>query len=124
MTLVGRDPPSHTIQNRLHLRIVHMATGIITTADAIDNILNNVQKIVIDPPVVGTYRIAVERVNVIEDIPELAGLRQDFALVVANATGFSCNPSDIVQIIDRSGSMAFYGAQPRDGQTNDRYPSD
>lgn len=45
-----------------------------------------------------------------QGIPEFPGeLKQDYALLVANAVGFSCNPSDIVQVIDRSGSMGFYG---------------
>jgi hypothetical protein len=47
---------------------------------------------------------------VVTGVPELLpALRQDFALVVTGATGFSCNPSDIVQVIDRSGSMGFSG---------------
>jgi len=49
---------------------------------------------------------------VIAAVPELSMLpqpRQDYALVVAGAIGFSCNPSDVVQVIDRSGSMGFSG---------------
>lgn len=109
VTLVWRDPAGNTIQNRLHLRVIHVATGATATADDIGNIRNNVQKVVIDPPAVGLYRIEVEGVSVTTGVPELAGLRQDFALVVANAMGFSCNPSDIVQVIDSSGSMGYSG---------------
>jgi hypothetical protein len=109
VTLVWRDPAGATIQNRLHLRVTHVATGATTTADPITNIRNNVQKVVIDTPDTGLYRIEVEGVSVSTGIPELSGLHQDFALVVANVMGFSCNPSDIVQVIDRSGSMGFSG---------------
>lgn len=109
VTLVWRDPAGSTIQNRLHLRVIHVATGTTATADDIADIRNNVQKVVIDPPVVGLYRIEVEGVAVTTGVPELTGLRQDYSLVVANAMGFSCNPSDILQVIDRSGSMGYSG---------------
>lgn len=110
VTLVWRDPSGAAIQNRLHLRVTHVASGATVTADPIGTIRNNVQKVVIDPPQLGLHQIEVEGVNVATGIPEfLPALRQDYALVVANATGFSCNPSDIVQVIDRSGSMGFSG---------------
>lgn len=109
VTLVWRDPAGSTIENRLHLRVIHVDSGVEAVSDPIADIRNNVQKVVVDPPQVGQYRIEVEGVNVTTGVPELAGLRQDYALVVANAIGFSCNPSDIVQVIDRSGSMGFSG---------------
>ncbi|MFY9943459.1 MAG: S8 family serine peptidase [Desulfobacterales bacterium] len=107
VTLVWRDPAGATIQNRLHLRVIHAASGAESSADSIADIRNNVQKVVVDPPQIGQYRIEVEGVSVTTGVPELAGLRQDYALVVANASGFSCHPSDIVQVIDRSGSMGY-----------------
>lgn len=110
VTLVWRDPAGNTIQNRLHLRVTHVDSEVTATSDPIATIRNNVQKVVLDPPQLGKYLIEVEGVNVATGIPEfLPALRQDYALVVANATGFSCNPSDIVQVIDRSGSMGFSG---------------
>ncbi|TKB06374.1 S8 family serine peptidase [Desulforhopalus sp. IMCC35007] len=109
VTLVWRDPAGAVIQNRLFLRVIHVASGTEATADSITDIRNNVQKVVVNPPQVGQYRIEVEAVNVATGVPSLAGLRQDYALVVANATGFSCQPSDIVQVIDRSGSMGYSG---------------
>lgn len=109
VTLVWRDPAGSTIQNRLHLRVVHVDTGDTYTSDDIANIRNNVQKVVVDPPAVGHYRIEVEGVNVSVGVPELGGVRQDYALVVANAMNFSCQPSDVVQVLDRSGSMGFSG---------------
>ena len=108
VTLVWRDPPGAALQNQLHLR-VRPAGGAAVSSEPIGNIQNNVQRVVIDTPVVGTYQIEVEGVSIATGVPELAGLQQDFALVVANATGFSCNPSDIVQVIDRSASMGFFG---------------
>ena len=109
VTLVWRDPAGSTIQNRLHLRVIHVGTGATATADDITNIRNNVQKVVIDSPTAGLYRIEVEGVSVATGVPELSGIRQDYALVVSNAMGFSCDPLDIVQVIDRSGSMGFSG---------------
>ena len=110
VTLVWRDAAGATIQNRLHLRVTHVATATTQTSDLITDIRNNVQKVIFNTPAVGAYLIEVEGVNITAGIPEFpAALRQDFALVVSNATGFSCNPSDIVQVIDRSGSMGFSG---------------
>ena len=110
VTLVWRDPAGNTIQNSLHLRVTHVDTGVTSVADPIGDIRNNVQKVIVNPPQLGLYQIEVEGVNVATGVPELLpALRQDYALVVANATGFSCNPSDIVQIVDRSGSMGFSG---------------
>ena len=109
MTLVWRDPASAAIQNRLHLRVIEDATSATAESDPIADIRNNVQKAIVDPAPAGDYTIEVEGVSVGTGVPELAGTRQDYALVVSNATGFSCNPSDIVQVIDRSGSMGFFG---------------
>ncbi|MHC4617830.1 MAG: S8 family serine peptidase [Planctomycetota bacterium] len=112
VTLVWRDPAGSTIQNELHLRVIHVDSGTESTSDDIADIRNNVQKVVLAPPQEGQYRIEVEGVNVTTAVPELSMLpqpRQDYALVVAGAIGFSCNPSDIVQVIDRSGSMGSSG---------------
>lgn len=110
ITLVWRDPAGAALQNRLHLRLIHVPTATVTTAEPIATIRNNVQKVVLATPPPGHYTVEVEGVSVATGIPELVpALRQDYALVVAGANGFSCNPSDIVQVIDRSGSMGFSG---------------
>ena len=110
VTLAWRDPAGNTIQNRVHLRVTHVASAVTQTSDPIADIRNNVQKVIVNAPTTGLWRIEVEGVNVVTGIPELLpAVRQDFALVVANATGFSCNPSNIVQVIDKSGSMGFSG---------------
>ncbi len=110
-TLVWRDPPAPTIQNHLFLRVIHLSSGAEFTAERdIMTVQNNVQKVVIPAPAPGIYRIEVESSDITPGIPEFPDeLRQDYALVVSNGSGFSCNPSDVVQVIDRSGSMGFYG---------------
>ncbi len=110
VTLVWRDPQGSTIQNRLHLRVTEVATATTFTSDPIGNIRTNVQKVNVNAPTPCSWQIEVEGVNVITGIPELLpAVRQDYALVVTNATGFSCNPADIVQVIDKSGSMGVSG---------------
>jgi hypothetical protein len=90
VTLVWRDPPSGTIQNKLHLRIIEPTSGTVFTSDAIGNIRNNVQKVLIKAPKNGIYHIDVEGVNVTKGVPELSpALRQDFAIVVANTNALS-----------------------------------
>ncbi len=112
VTLVWRDPAGAAIQNELIVRVVEVVTGAEFVIDDIADVRNNVQKVIVDPNQVGHYRIEVEGVDVSTPVPELAGLtqaRQDYALVVSGAIGFSCNPSDVVQVIDRSGSMGYSG---------------
>jgi subtilisin family serine protease len=91
VTLVWRDPPGSTIQNSLHLRVIHKESGTVYTSEDINNIRNNVQKIVIKPLKAGVYHIEVEGVNIATGIPELgvAAMRQDYALLVSNAISFS-----------------------------------
>ena len=89
VTLVWRDPSDSRgiVQNRLHLRVIHAESGTVWTSDDIDDIRNNVQKVVINPPPIeGLYRIEVEAVSITRGIPELApAIRQDYALVTTNA---------------------------------------
>ena len=59
VTLVWRDPGGSTIQNSLHLRVIHKESGTVHTSEDINNIWNNVQKIVIRPPKAGLYHIEV-----------------------------------------------------------------
>lgn len=111
ITLVWRDPAGATIQNQLYLRVRHIATGNEFTAEVEgDPVLNNVQKVFIAAPAAGEYEIEVEALNITQGIPEFPGeLKQDYALTISNGIGYSCNPTDVVQVIDRSGSMGFYG---------------
>lgn len=110
VTLVWRDPEGDTIQNELHLRVIEVASGAVSESDDIISILNNVQKVSIDPPLIGQYQIEVEGVSISQGIDEFPlDTRQDYAITVSNAIGFSCNPSDIVQVIDKSGSMGYSG---------------
>jgi len=91
VTLVWRDPSGPTIQNSLHLRLIHKDTGTIDSSEDIHNIRNNVQKIVIKEPKAVTYNIEVEGVDVASGIPEVGdtAIRQDYALVVSNTSSFS-----------------------------------
>ncbi len=87
VTLAWRDAVGSTIQNRLHLRVIHPATGATWQSDPIDDIRNNVQKVIVPVPAPGQYGVEVEGVNVMAGVPELApALRQDYALVAANVS--------------------------------------
>ena len=46
VTLVWRDPPGVALQNRLHLRVIHVDSGSESSADDPADIRNNVQKVV------------------------------------------------------------------------------
>ena len=54
----------------------------------INNILNNVQKIIIPEPKEGKYKIEIEGIEINRGIPERpTSLLQDYALVVSNVKG-------------------------------------
>ena len=59
VTRLWRDPAGSTIQNSLHLHVIHKESGAVHTSEDINNIRNNVQKIVIMTPKVGLYHIEV-----------------------------------------------------------------
>ncbi len=85
ITLVWRDPPGDTIQNKLHLRLISTDSGQVFTSEDENNIRNNVQKISIPTPSTDKYEIEIEGVNITKGIPELSqAVRQDYALVVSN----------------------------------------
>jgi subtilisin family serine protease len=90
VTLVWRDPAADTIQNRLHLRVIHIDSETISTSEDIHDIRNNVQKVVIKSPKLGEYNIEVEGVNVTLGVPELfPAIRQDYAVIAANTNELS-----------------------------------
>lgn len=116
-TLVWTDAPAPVnvggIQNHLYLQVVR-ADGTIVDGDvnAYPTATNNVQQVIIDAPAQGTYQIRVRGVSVTQHAPSATpgpAPRQDFALVVSNAMGFSMQPVSIAQAIDTTGSMDFYG---------------
>ncbi len=110
-TLVWTDRPGKGLQNKLYLRAI-APDGSIVDGDltAFPVSTNNVQRVHIDGPMPGTYTLEVHGIDVPFGIPDLApDLRQDFALAIMNGVGFSPKPVDVVQVIDRSGSMGFYG---------------
>jgi serine protease AprX len=96
VTLVWTDAPAlptagAALQNKLYLQ-VQAPGGAVTNGDLhpIDQVKNNVQQVVIADPVAGAYTIRVRGVSVTRQAPGAgpgASPRQDFALVVSNATG-------------------------------------
>jgi subtilisin family serine protease len=114
-TLAWTDAPAPAnvggLNNRLYLRVVD-PNGTVFDGDVtpFPTVTNNVQRVHIDAPIAGVYTIEVYGVSVISGIAaHLPDIRQDFALAVINGIGFSPAPVDIVQVLDRSGSMGFYG---------------
>ena len=86
VTLVWRDPAGPNLQNRLHLRVFD-GNNPAATSDPLHDILNNVQKVILNSVGGSTLRIEVEGVDVTRGIPERpAQFLQDFALVVGNAS--------------------------------------
>ncbi|QDT10773.1 S8 family serine peptidase [Planctomycetes bacterium K23_9] len=87
VTLVWRDPAGRTIQNLLHLRVFDSGSSTALVSDAIADIRNNVQKVIVPSPSGTTIRVEVEGINVGIGVTErLPQIEQDFALVVGNAT--------------------------------------
>ncbi|MCL4834084.1 MAG: S8 family serine peptidase [Caldilineaceae bacterium] len=117
VTLVWNDEPGSGIQNKLYLRVIApdgaVFDGDVTpfpTNPGDTKASNNVQRVHIDTPAAGTYTIEVHGLEVLFGIDaHLPQIRQDFALTVINGIGFSPEPVDICQVIDKSGSMGFYG---------------
>ena len=128
VTLVWTDAPGAGVINELYLR-VETPSGTIHDGDydadgnlnpfanvGMNGVQNNVQQVTIPTPELGQYTIQVIAVSVSEEIdpsprPDLAPdvPVQDFALVVSNGTGYSKQPIALMQVIDRSGSMGYYG---------------
>jgi hypothetical protein len=117
VTLVWTDAPSIAgtggLQNQLYLQIREPG-GTLLNGDvtAFPTVTNNVQQVIIPAPTAGPYEIRVRGVSVIQQSPGASSgpnPRQDFALAVANALGFSVQPVSIAQAIDTTGSMGFFG---------------
>lgn len=110
VTLAWTDAPGSGLQNRLYLRVI-APDATITDGDItpFPNPSNNVQRVHIASPQAGTYTVEVRGIAVINGISALPGIRQDFALAIINGVGFSPEPVDVCQVVDKSGSMAVYG---------------
>ncbi|MBI2910460.1 MAG: S8 family serine peptidase [Chloroflexi bacterium] len=128
VTLVWTDAPGAGVINELYLRV---EDPLGTTYDGdynddgtlnpyadvgVNGVQNNVQQVIIPTPELGQHAIQVialsvsvgldpsPRADLASDVPV-----QDFALVVSNGTGYSKQPVSLMQVIDRSGSMGYYG---------------
>ena len=112
VTLAYNDAPGAVMQNKLYLRLVE-PDGVTThdgDTSAFPAVSNNLQRVHVAAPAAGTWTIQVHGIEVLNGIDAFPGeVRQDFALAVINGVGFSPEPADVVQTIDVSGSMAFYG---------------
>ena len=128
VTLVWSDAPGSGVVNQLYLR-VETPTGVMHDGDfnddgsaspyddvAVNGVQNNVQQVTVDAPELGQYTFHVIAVSITEgidpsprsDLPADTPV-QDFALVASNCTGYSKQPVALMQVIDRSGSMGYYG---------------
>lgn len=128
VTLVWTDAPGAGVINELYLR-VEAPSGIIHDGDyddqgqlnpyanvGVNGVQNNVQQITIQTPELGQHSIHVIAVNVTEGIDPSPRTDlnpnvpvQDFALVVSNGTAYSKQPISLMQVIDKSGSMGYFG---------------
>lgn len=97
VTLVWTDAPSPVsqgaLQNRLYLQVVEPGGRVLDgDVNPFPNPLNNVQQVTVPEAAEGTYLIRVRGVDVTQQSPGAAtgvNPRQDFALVVSNATGLT-----------------------------------
>lgn len=51
VTLVWREPAGDTIQNRIHLRVVHVPSGNISSSENENDVRNNVHRVIIKNPI-------------------------------------------------------------------------
>lgn len=118
ITLVWTDPPSPVgvggLQNQLCLQLLPPGGGPVVEADVtpFPNPTNNVQRIVVAAPVVGSYEIRIRSASVVTRSAGAgapAGLVQDFAIAASNVMGLSTNPVTVAAAIDTTGSMGFFG---------------
>jgi hypothetical protein len=111
VTLTWTDRQGSGIQNHLYLRVITPGGAVIDgDVTGYPTVSNNVQRVHIDAPAAGVYTIEVHGIAVTFGIDAfLPAIRQDFALAVRNGLGFSPDPVDSCQIIDRSGSMGTFG---------------
>ncbi len=111
------DAPGSVLQNRLYLRVIPPG-GVAIDGDltAFPNPTNNVQRVHIAAPVTGTYTLEVHGIEVLQGISaHLPAVRQDFSLAIINGLGFSPDEVDVCEVIDRSGSMGFFGYMAASG---------
>ncbi len=99
-TLVWTDLPGDQLQNQLYLRVVAPdGTEFDGDVTPIDNPTNNTQRVHIESPETGEYRIEIHGVAVTFSVAPTGELRQDFALAVINGTQLTVKEEVVVQIV-------------------------
>lgn len=113
---VGANP---TLVNDLDLEVLesdsgdlyhgNSFTGAFSTPGGAADSLNNLEIIAIQNPS-GVYEVSVVASNITASArTDIAGLWQDFALVIDNGEVPATDPVNVVTVIDRSGSMQAFG---------------
>lgn len=96
------------------------ANGFSTPGGAFDN-RNNIECVYIQNPV-GVYDVSVIAATIAQSArPDIATPWQDFALVVENAEVPAAAPVGVVPVIDRSGSMIYYGYEATTRATSKQF---
>jgi serine protease AprX len=114
VTLAWTDAPalagSGGLVNGLYLQVLAPDGSVIDgDTTAFPTATNNVQQVLVEAPVAGTYTIRVRGVSVLQQAPGAssgATPRQDFAVVVSNGTSMSVQ-SAAAQTKDTGGSAAL-----------------
>ncbi len=112
---VGANP---TLVNDLDLEVQQVGGGLFrgnnlvggwSVAGGAADALNNTEVVAIQNPA-GVYEISVVAANITASArTDIATPWQDFALVIDNAEVPAADPVSVVTVLDRSGSMQFYG---------------
>lgn len=113
---VGASP---ALVNDLDLEVSDVGSGQVFRGNVLTNgfsvtggvadAMNNVEVVALQSPT-GVYEVAIVAANITASArTDIATPWQDFALVIDNAEVPAADPVSVVTVLDRSGSMQFYG---------------
>lgn len=125
---VGVSP---TLVNDLDLEVVELDSGDVyvgnnfagafSTPGGTADSLNNLEQVAIANPT-GVYEVSVIASNLTDSArTDIAGLWQDFALVIDNGEVPAAAPVNVVPVIDRSGSMQAFDYVDRTRQASRQF---